>query len=299
MKTYVITGSIGHIGKEVVKGLVKAGKEVRVVTSSADRVKDIEQLGAKAIVGSVQNAAFVTEAFKGAEVVYTMIPPIWNTSNWRESQLEVAKNYAQAIEANKVKYVVNLSSIGAHLKTGNGPIGGLYDFEQLVNAIPGLSVKHLRAGFFYYNFLNQIVLAKNLGILGDNFGGPLLMVDTKDIAAAALEELLGLSFSGNSVRYIISDERSTEEVVDVLGKAINKPLKWVQFSDEERLNGLLQAGVPETHAKAFTEMGKGFREGILQTDLRQHWPVLGPTKLEDYAKEFARAYQAAGEKVPA
>ena len=34
MKTYVITGSIGHISKPIIEELVKAGKNVRVVTSS-------------------------------------------------------------------------------------------------------------------------------------------------------------------------------------------------------------------------------------------------------------------------
>lgn len=299
MKTYVITGSIGHISKDLVLGLVKAGKEVRVVTSTQDRVKEIENLGAKALVGSVQDGAFLLKAFEGAEVVYTMIPPIWQTNDWRASQKVVAQHIAKAIEANHVKFVVNLSSFGAHLETGNGPIGGLYDLEQLLNAIPGLHVKHLRPGFFYYNLLNQIGLVQQAGILGANYGGdPVFLVAPKDIAAVALEESLGLSFTGHSVRYIISDVRTGQEVAEVLGKAIGRPLNWVVFSDEQQLQGLLQAGVPETHAKSFTEMGKGYREGRIQEDAKGQLPPLEPTKLEEFAKEFAAAYQAS-EKVPA
>ncbi len=299
MKTYVITGSIGHISKEVVKGLTKAGNEVRVVTSSQDRVKEIESLGARAFVGKIQDESFVNEAFKGADVVYTMIPPIWNTTNWRQAQLEVAKVYAQAIQAAGVKYVVNLSSIGAHLSEGNGPIGGAHDLEQLLNAIPGLNVKHLRPGFFYYNLLNQIGLIRHAGILGANYGDKqdLLLVDTKDIAAAALEELLGLSFSGNSVRYIIGDVRTGQQIADVLGKAIGRTLNWVLFTDEQQLQGALQAGLSETHAQGFTEMGKGFREGHVQEEVLLHMPTLSPTKLEEFAQEFAKAYQASEEKV--
>jgi uncharacterized protein YbjT (DUF2867 family) len=298
MKTYVITGSIGHIGKELVKGLVKAGKEVRVVTSSPERVKDIENLGAKALVGQVQDAGFLKGAFTGADVVYTMIPPIWHTTNWRASQKVVANALAEAVQATGVKHVVNLSSLGAHLSEGNGPIGGVYDLEQLLNAIPNLNVKHLRPSFFYYNLLSQIGLVNNAGILGANYGTEkMYLVDTKDIAAAALEELLGLSFTGNSVRYIVSDERTGQEVADVLGKAIGKPLNWVVFTDEEQLQGLLQAGVPETHALGYTEMGKGYREGLLQADILKNKPAFGPTKLEDFAKEFAAAYKSSQTEV--
>ena len=51
MKTYVITGSIGHISKPIIEGLLRAGNEVRVITSNNDRVTEIETLGAKALVG--------------------------------------------------------------------------------------------------------------------------------------------------------------------------------------------------------------------------------------------------------
>jgi uncharacterized protein YbjT (DUF2867 family) len=242
MSKYIITGSIGHISKPIIEGLVKSKHEVGVITSNAERVKDIEKLGAKALVGQVQDLAFLKEAFKGADAVYTMIPPIWQTSNWRQSQNEVARNYAEAIQVNGIKYVVNLSSIGADVGQGVGPVDGLYDFEQLLNKIPGLNVKHLRPSFFFYNFLNQVGLAKQAGILGGNYGNgeKLFLVHTNDIAAAALEELLKLSFSGNSVRYIVGDERSGKEIAEVLGNAIGKPLNWVEFTEEQQKQGLLQ-----------------------------------------------------------
>jgi uncharacterized protein YbjT (DUF2867 family) len=294
MKNYVITGSIGHISKPVVIGLVKAGKNVTVITSNADKVKEIEQLGAKALVGSVSDKTFVRKAFAGAEVVYTMIPPIWQTSNWRASQDEVADVYIDAIKSNGIKFVVNLSSLGAHRKEGVGPVNALYYFEQALNAIPGLNVKHLRPSFFFYNFLNQIGLIKHAGIMGANYGGndqKLALVHTRDIAAVALDELLHLNFTGNSVRHIVSDERTGAEVAEVLGKAIGKQLPWVVFSDEDQLKGLLDGGVPASHAKPFVEMGAAFRKGEMQ-ELLVKEKTVGPTKLEDFAKEFSAAFSA-------
>lgn len=292
MKNYVITGSIGHISKPVVTGLVKAGKNVTVITSNADKVKEIEQLGAKGLVGSVQDKAFVKKAFAGADVVYTMIPPVWQTTDWRASQNEVAGHYIDAIRSNNIKYVVNLSSLGAHLKEGTGPVKALYDFEQSLNAIQGLNVKHLRPSFFYYNLLNQIGLVKHAGIMGANYGGndqKIALVHTRDIAAVALEELLQLSFAGNSVRHIVSDERTGAEVAKVLGGAIGKEIPWVLFSDEDQLKGLLDGGVPTTHAGLYVEMGAAFRSGKMQ-ELLSKEKTVGPTKLEDFAKEFSAAY---------
>jgi nucleoside-diphosphate-sugar epimerase len=292
MKTYVITGSIGRISKPIIEGLVKAGKEVRVITSSTDRKSEIEATGAKALVGKVQDLSFLKDAFKGADVIYTMIPPIWQTNNWLESMGEVAKNYAEAIRANKVKYVVNLSSVGAHVGKGVGPVDGLFHFEQLLNNINDLNVKHLRPSYFFYNFINQIGLIKQAGIMGANYGEgeKVFLVHTSDIAKAALEELLNLNFSGSSVRYILGDERSGKEIAEALGKSIGKELNWVVFTDEQQKQGLLQAGLPETHAQAFTDMGKAIREGVMQADLRKNKPSLSSIKLEDFAKEFAQVF---------
>ena len=292
MKNYVITGSIGNISKPIVTGLVKAGKNVSVITSKADKVKDIEQLGAKALVGSVTDKEFVKKAFAGAEVVYTMIPPIWQTSNWRASQNEVGNNYVDAIKSNNIKYVVNLSSLGAHNKEGVGPVNAMFDFEQALNAIPGLNVKHLRPSFFYYNLLTQIGLIKHAGIMGANYGEQkIALVHPRDIAEVALQELLDVNFTGNSVRHIVSDERTGAEVASVLGKAIGKEIPWVVFSDADQLKGMLDGGVPNTHAPAYTEMGAALRNGKMQERLSDNKTV-GSTKLEDFAKEFGAAYNA-------
>jgi uncharacterized protein YbjT (DUF2867 family) len=291
MKKYIITGSIGNISRLIVGGLIRAGKEVIVLTSSKDRVADIEKLGAKALVGNVTDASYMKNAFKGADVVYTMIPPIWQTTNWKESQLVVARNYAESIRHNGVKHVVNLSSIGADVGKGIGPVDALHDFETMLNEMPGLHVRHLRPSFFFYNFLAQISLIKQAGIMGANYGDDkLLLVDPKDIAAAALDELLGLTFQGSSIRYIVGDERTGKEVASVLGKAIGKDLNWVVFTDEQQKQGMLQAGISETHAQAYTQMGVALREGVMQKDALKNKPSLATVKLEDFANEFKAAF---------
>ena len=294
MKTYVITGSVGNISKPIIEGLIKSGNVFHVITSNADRKEEIEKLGAVALVGKIQDAQFVKNAFKGADAIYTMIPPTWQTTNWRASQNEIARVYADAIRENNIKYVVNLSSMGAHTKNGVGPVSGLHDFEQLLNAIAGLNVKHLRPSFFYYNFLAQIGLIKQAGIMGANYGEgeKVLLVHPRDIAAIALEELLNLNFSGNSVRYILGDERSGKEIAEILGKAIHKDLKWVVFTDEQQKQGLLQAGLSETHSNGYTEMGKAMRDGLMQEDARKNKPALSSIKLKDFAVEFAEAFNA-------
>jgi uncharacterized protein YbjT (DUF2867 family) len=288
-----VTGSLGNISKPLAKLLIAAGHQVTIVSSKADKIAEIEALGAKAAIGLVSDAAFLTKAFTGADAVYTMVPPNFAAADYRKYVGDTAKTYAEAIAKAGVTHVVNLSSIGADIDGGTGQISGVHDAEIILNALENVSVKHLRAGFFYVNLFSNIGMIKQAGILGSNYDASarLIMVHPNDIAAVVAEEIQQ-PFTGKSVRYITSDETTTGEVAAVLGAAIGKPdLKWVEFTDEQSLNGMLQAGLPAEVSGKFVEMGTAIRSGILwgDYDAKKTIPT-GKTKLEDFAKEFAVVY---------
>lgn len=294
---YVVTGSLGNISKPIATALVKAGHDVTVVASKLDRVKEIESLGAKAAVGSVDDAAFISGTFKGADAVYTMVPPIFISEGWKAYIAKVGKIYADAIKKNGIKHVVNLSSVGADLPDGCGPVSGLHHVEIALDAVPGINVKHLRPGYFFQNLLANVGMVKHMGIIGGNFGvsdKKFVAVDPSDIAEVAVQELLALKFTGSSVVYIASDEFSTDDIAATLGKAIGKPdLKWLVFTDEQATQGAVQAGLPEEMAVNYTEMGHSLNTGAMLADYWKHHPAsLGKVKLADFAKTFAAVYNS-------
>jgi hypothetical protein len=117
------------------------------------------------------------------------------------------------------------------------------------------------------------------------------VVHPHDIAKAAAEELVK-DQAGKNIRYIVSDNRKASDFASVLGASVQKPeLPWVEFSDEDALNGMLQAGLPQDMAELYVEMGKGMRTGTVQKDFIEHGsPVTGNIKLEDFAKEFSSKF---------
>ena len=188
----IITGSLGHVGKPLTEELVAKGHAVTVISSKAEKQKDIEALGANAAVGSLEDADFLVSILDGADAVFAMIPPNFAAPDPREHYRTIGNNYAQAIKQTGVKRLVHLSSWGAHLDKGTGFILGSHDVENLLNELPAdVAVTHLRAGYIYYNLYNYVEMIKTAGIIGANYGGDdrIVMVDPKDIAAAAAEEL--------------------------------------------------------------------------------------------------------------
>lgn len=294
---YVITGGAGHISKPLAEQLLSAGHDVTVVGRNPENLKSLTEQGAKAAIGSVEDLAFLTGTFKGADAVYTMVPPVFQVDDWKAYIGQIGKNYAEAIATAGVKYVVNLSSMGAHMEEGAGPVSGLYKVEQHLNGLKNVNVKHIRPGYFFYNFYGNIGMIKGMNLFGGNAASPtdkMVLSHTGDIAKVIAEELLNLEFTGHSVRYIASDERTGADVAKTLGMAINKPeLAYVEFSDEDTLIGLKSAGLPEEIAKNYTELGHAMRTGQLMEDYSKNRPQqFGNTKLEDFAKEFAAVYNA-------
>lgn len=291
---YVITGSLGHISRPTVKALINAGHDVTVISSSNDRVKEIESLGAKAAIGLVEDAGFLEKAFAGADAVYTMVPPKWDAADWITHIEAVGKKYAAAIKKNNVKYVVNLSSVGAHLPAGCGPVTGLHKVEEALNTLTDVNILHLRPSYFYENLLSNVGLIKSAGIMGGNFNIPenkFPIVEPADIAEVAIEALLNLNFTGHSVRYIVSDIIGTSSIASVIGKAIGKAdLPWVPFTNDQAYEGMVGAGLSPEVARNYVEMGDAMNSGKMFEDFFKQPKVNGKTKLTDFAGVFASVY---------
>ncbi len=295
----VLTGSIGNIGKPLTQELVQKGHMVTVISSNAERQSAIEALGAKAAIGSMFDAGFLSETFKGADSVYLMetmeaAGDMFDKSvDFIASISQIGQNYKTAIEKAGVKKVVHLSSIGAHTNKGTGILVFHHHVENRLNQLGSdVSIKFIRPVAIYFNMFSFVNSIKNKGAIVSNYGGDQKepWVSHLDIAHAVAEEM-GKTFEGRTVRYVASDEVSPNEIAKALGKAIGKPeLKWTVISDEELLKSWLNIGFNEQVAKGFVEFQASQRTGVFYEDYYQNRPVLGKVKLADFAKEFAQAY---------
>jgi uncharacterized protein YbjT (DUF2867 family) len=288
------TGSLGNVAKPLVKKLIAAGHQVTVITTKAERKEDIEALGAKAAVGSISDPLFLTEAFKGADAVYAMMPPAMSADNLIENIAIAGKAYAQAIKASGVTRVVMLSSVGADAAAGTGPVQGVHRVEQILEELEGVRITVLRSGFFFVNFFRDIALIKSRNIFGNNYNGddPLALTHPEDLSSAIAQELQKEG-NGFEVKYIVSDISTGNQIAAMFGAAIGKPkLTWTNIPDEQLKQSMLSVGLPPELAGLITEMGQGVRAGVITKDFfAKGGKVTGQVKLEDFAEEFKNKYQ--------
>lgn len=292
---YVITGASGNTGKVLAKELLASARKVRVVGRNADHLKELTDLGAEAAIGNLEDVEFVKRAFTGAEAAYAMIPPNFETIDYRDYQNKVTDIFIEAVKNARMKYVVTLSSVGAHLPEKAGVVQGLYDMEQKWKLVDGVNVLHLRATYFMENTLGQISLVKSSGIMGSPIKGDMKfpMVATKDVGLVAAKKLLTLDFSGKSHQYVLGPrDVGYNEVAGILGKAIGKnDLKYVEFSYDDTKKSMMESwGLSESGADGFIEFMKTANEGKIFEDVVRNKQNTTPTTIEEFSKTFSFVY---------
>ncbi len=294
----IVTGSLGNISKPLTIELLEKGYEVTVISSNSERKSTIEALGAKAAIGTMEDIDFLTETFKGADIIYAMealnAGVFFNHEiDFVQANIHIAKNYKEAIEKSGVKNIIHLSSIGAHTNEGNGILKFHYQAERILNELPEeVSIKFMRPVGFYYNMYAFIPTIKAQNAIIQNYGGDEKepWVSPLDIASVIAKEV-EKPFNGREIRYIASEEISPNEIAKTLGEAIGNPdLQWITILDEDLLNNLINIGMNPETAKGFVEMNKARRGSVLYEDYYKNRPILGKIKVKDFAEDFAKAY---------
>ncbi len=292
----VVTGATGNTARPAVEKLIADGQKVRVLGRSAEKLAEFAAKGAQPIVCDAADTAALTRAFAGAEAVYAMIPMNPAAENVLGYYDNISGALAAAIRDSGVKYVVALSSIGAHLPERTGPVLGLHRMEAKLNALPGLNVLHLRPAFFMENTLAQIAVIQKMGMMGGVQKGDLrvAMIATRDIAAAAADALERRNFSGSSTRELLGQrELSLDEAATIIGTALGKPkLSYSKIPELMFKGALQQMGISASVADGLVELAEATNDGRLKPLESRTALNTTPTSFETFVAEvFVPAFR--------
>jgi uncharacterized protein YbjT (DUF2867 family) len=292
---FVVTGAAGHVSKPLAGLLLETGHKVTVVGRNPENLRSLAGRGATTAIGDMGDVSFLEETFMGADGVYLMIPPLWDSDDQKKQSIQYAEGFSAAIRASGVKNVVFLSSYGAHRLDDAGAISGLGLAEVVLNKLDAVNVLSLRAGYFYSNLLLSLDLVKTAGHMGNMFAipnGTFTVVDTEDIARVAAQALDTLNFKDHSYVYVISDLTGTDEIASLIGRQIGVPdLRWVKFPAEDLKRVLLNYGFANGAANDYVEMFATLDTGLLFEDIQKTKPKIEGTSIEEFAKIWAAAYR--------
>lgn len=293
--TYAVLGATGNTGKPIAEGLLARGKKVRVFGRDAGKLQPLVIKGAEPFTGNIDDEQSLANFFSGAQAAYTMIPTGMSADDILAYYTRFGKAIAGALSKSTVNYVVNLSSLGAHLSEKVGPVAGLHEQEERLNKLQGINIVHLRPVFFMENSFSYLPTIKASNSIYGSFEPErkLPFIATADVAAEATRLLLDLNFSGISVKHLLGQrDLSMSEVTTIIGNAIGKKLNYVQASAQDAVKGLVQEGLSPSLSQALIELERAADSGfIFPQDLKRTEQNTTRTSFEEFSKIFAAVYQ--------
>jgi uncharacterized protein YbjT (DUF2867 family) len=287
-----ITGASGKTGGKIASLLLDAGERIRVIGRTLEHLNSLAERGAVALAGDQSDENFLTATFKGADAAYVLIPPKFDTPDVRKHYNTFGKAAMNAIRKSGLKKLVFLSSLGAEHYSDVGPVTGLHDVEKMLGSLNDTDIVFLRAGYFYENTLMNIEMVKNNRIFGNpaNPDTPILMVCTDDVAHHATMLLAGRHFRGHRIEDVFSERITYREITRIIGEKLDIPdLKFIQFSDEDSVKGMMSAGLSENLAKSYVEMAHALEKGLLTTTKQDPMKPNGMIRYKDFAEQVLSA----------
>ena len=286
----VITTPTGHIGSATVRLLLDASREdlVLLVRDAARLPADVRER-VETREGALQDAGFVREATAGANALLWITPADVTTPDMYAWYETLGASVAGAVTANGIGHVVDVSSIGAHERSGHGPVSGTGRIEDALDATAA-AVRHLRPTFFMENFEHQLGAIAGAGAVffpqpPDTQTG---MIATRDIAARAAALLLDLSWTGREVVTLHGPRDYTyAEAAEVLAAGLGRPVRMEQVPAEAIVQQYAAMGASPAWSQGFVDLYTSIGTPRYAGEARSA-ATATPTTLETYVADTLR-----------
>lgn len=264
---YVIAGVSGNTGSIVASQLLAAHKPVRVIVRDAAKGEPWRAKGAEVAVADLDDQAALTRALTGATAAYLLLPPpAWGQTAIAADRAKKTAVLVGAVKAAKPGHVVQLSSIGAELPDGTGPIKYLHALEIAWRDVP-VPTTFLRAGAFIENWaavLPAAVASGQLyyGLVGDT-AFPQVAVEDIGLTAARLLLEGPPASSPRIVELAGPVDASLNDVAAAASRAAGKPVQAITVPIPAMIDAIVGQGASRELAEAYGEMTGAINAGKL------------------------------------
>ena len=287
-----VTTPTGHIGSKLANILLDRKSDVTLIARHPEKVKDLASRGAKVIAGEHGDPAVVEQAVRGADALFWLTPAEMTSHDPLGTARRMAEAGASVIRKHPDLHVVQLSSAGAFLPSGTGPIVGHYETEEKFRAA-GKNIVSLRPNEFMENVFFSLPTIVAQGAIYTTLPGSVKapIIATQDIAEVAAEFLLKPIDGHHVVDIVGPQEISLDEWARIAGQAIGKQIRVVTIPGDKLKAAMSQSGMSPEMAALLVEMEEAIPK-IQQFKGEQK--RTGKVTFSQFAREvFAPAYKRA------
>jgi uncharacterized protein YbjT (DUF2867 family) len=293
-------GRQGSTGRVITSLLLEQGIPVRALVHKLDsRSDELRQQGAEVVEGDLLNPASVQAAMRNVKRAYFTYPVT-------DGLLEAATIFAAAARDAALELVVNNSQF-----QGQPDDPTFRDLEQaasfrnlqhrLADRIfdwAQVGAVHLQAPPYYENvraLVRQSVTEQNAVFLPWGEDSTVIpLVGAQDVSRVAAALLANPGVPSQNVYALVGETPTVREMIEALGRAIGRPIRYVAITDEQWANAVKERLGP--HAlDHLSHLWQTFRKGEQRyqtTDAIRTVTGRNQHTLEEFFRENARFFTA-------
>ena len=290
-----VTTPTGQIGSKLANILLDRKSDVTLIARHPEKVKHLTSRGAKVIAGEHSDPALLEQAVRRADALFWLTPADMTSHDPLGMARRMAEAAASVIRRHPELHVVELSSAGAFLPSGTGPLVGHYETEEKFRAA-GKNIVSLRPNEFMENLFFSMPTIIAQGAIYTTLQGSekAPFIATQDIAEVAAEFLLKPIDGHHVIDIVGPQELSLDEWARIAGQAVDRQIHVVTIPGDKLKAAMGQAGMSLEMAGLLVEMEEAYPriQGPFQGDQKR----TGKVTFAQFAREvFAPAYKRAAQ----
>lgn len=258
-----VTTPTGNIGNKLAALLLERGAEVTLIARHPEKVKTLMARGAKIAAGQHDDAVVLEQAVRDCDALFWVNPPNLASRDPLADARRFADVAAGILRKRPAVRLVLISSVGAHLPSGTGPIAGLHYAENKFRSVAE-NVVALRPNYFMENIFSSLPTILSDGAIYTSNSASITtpQIATQDIAEIAADVLLSGTSGHRVIDLIGPEDISFRDCAEVISRELAKQVRVITVPGEKLKVGFVQAGLSEQLADLLIEMQGSFERGM-------------------------------------
>jgi uncharacterized protein YbjT (DUF2867 family) len=290
----VVTTPTGQIGSEVVRHLLTAGEEVRVIARDPAKLAPEVRSQVDVVSGSHADFEVLSAALTGAESLFWVVPPSLRPPDPAAYYVDYARTACRALVERGVRRVVAVSAVGRRVSVDAGVVSAAHasdaEFERA-----GVDYRALWCPSFMDNMLTQLSALKEQGtfFLPERPDLKTPKVATRDIGASGARLLLNRDWTGpGGLAALGPEDLSNDDMAAILSDVLETPIRFQQISGEAYEAQLMGYGGSEGFAHGLVVMHEAKSNGLDNSEPRNAENTT-PTTFRQWCEEVLKPAFAA------
>lgn len=285
-----VYGASGNSGKHTIEELAKHSAVKTIRIGSRDAAK------AKAAFANIKHTnleyfsdlspAGLVKALNGVDALYLIVPGA-------QDRAAISTGVIKAAQEAKVKYVATISVLSA--VDEEGLFGKQFGAIEKSVKDSGIPYCIIRAPCFLDNYWGQKDSIKSQGIMysAGKAGAKFAYISAADIGKFSAQVLAFHTKYQNKIFTVTAPQtHSEDEFAHLFSKALGKPVKHVQTTEEQTKQGLM-AVFPEWQAAGIVELWVIINSGKQDITTNDYFHVVGhpATTAQQFIESIAPAFK--------